>query len=264
MTGTPVQNKLDDLGSLVSFLRVPVLGESAQFRRHIIRQTRSSKNNHQPDFENLRLLVGAICLRRNKSTLSFSQSVERIHEVELSASESQAYRKLGDAWRKAIDEAISGYKSKEAHQTVLEALLRMRMFCNNGEVLRMDCFDALTEPDQLGSLLQQQGEAVCYHCSCDILLFSDSKMSDSGVVTECRSVVCGDCVPRYEEEARKRGACTICKRLHVLPSDVRNGVTNQDGLEDRPFPSKLLTLCKDIERHRTENKRQVFRPMFTR
>lgn len=30
---------------------------------------------------------------------------------------------------------MSGHKAKDAHGTVLEALLRMRIFCNNGDFL---------------------------------------------------------------------------------------------------------------------------------
>lgn len=255
LTGTPIQNTLDDLGSLVTFLKVPILNEAAQFRRHITRRTRSTSSSQQPDFENLRLLLGSICLRRNKSLLPFSQAVECIREVKFCHSERQAYHRLGHTWREAIDLAVSGHRSKEAHQTVLEALLRMRIYCNNGDFLGDDRADTWTEPEELGSLLQQRGETVCHYCSCDVLSFGNIGGSSSGVITVCHRVVCGDCVGRYEEETRKIGVCPMCKVLHTLPTETPNGGARQNMPKNRAFPSKLKTLCEDIERHKSESKR---------
>jgi SWI/SNF-related matrix-associated actin-dependent regulator of chromatin subfamily A3 len=255
LTGTPIQNTLDDLGSLVSFLKVPILNEAAQFRRHITRRTRLASSSMQPDYENLRLLLGSICLRRNKSLLPFSQPVECIEEVKFSHGERQAYHRLGSTWREAIDLAVSGHKSKEAHQTVLEALLRMRIYCNNGDFFGDDSADTWTEPEELGSLLQQRGETVCHYCSCDVLSFGNVADSSSGVITVCHCVVCGDCVGRYEEETRKECVCPICKALHTLPTKTPSGGARQYILKNRVFPSKLKMLCEDIERHKPESKR---------
>src|SRR5271155_427610 len=95
LTGTPIQNTLDDLGSLVSFLRVPILDQAAQFRRHITRRTQLTKGSQQPNFDNLRLLLGSICLRRNRSILPLPQPVDCPYEVEFSPDERRAYYRLG-------------------------------------------------------------------------------------------------------------------------------------------------------------------------
>lgn len=255
LTGTPIQNTLNDLGSLVSFLKVPILRESAQFRRHIIHQTHSSSSGQQPHFENLRILLGAICLRRNKSILSFPSAVECVHKVEFSATETEAYHQLRNASREAIDLAVSGHRSRETHQTILEALLRMRIFCNNGDFLKVEHTDLRTEPEELGSLLQQMGEAVCNYCMCDVLSFGQTRDSGSGVVTKCRSVLCSDCISRYEKDTGGLGFCVICKASHASPVDNPDGGAKPDVSDGRPFPSKLMALCEDIERHRNGNKK---------
>lgn len=40
MTGTPVQNGVGNIGSLVRFLRVPVMGDVVNFRKHILDKTK--------------------------------------------------------------------------------------------------------------------------------------------------------------------------------------------------------------------------------
>lgn len=70
MTGTPVQNGVGDIGSLVRFLRVPVMGDVANFWEHILDKTKlTSLESSSHDFDNLRLLLSSICLRRNTSVL---------------------------------------------------------------------------------------------------------------------------------------------------------------------------------------------------
>ena len=254
LTGTPIQNSLDDLGCLVTFLRLPILMELTQFRRYITRQTNSAKTSRPPDFESLRLLLGAICLRRSKAILPVSRSENFVHSVQFSWGEKKAYEQLGNTWREAIDLAVSGHKSKEAHQTVLEALLRMRIYCNNGNYLNRD---QLSEPDEIGSLLQQSGSTACFYCSCDVLSFGNIGDSSSGTITVCRRAVCGECHRQYREQMRKYNVCPICEVRHASQIEAFGTHEIQGQLNARPFPAKLEILCKDIERHRNDGKRYL-------
>ena len=279
LTGTPIQNSLDDLGSLVSFLKVPVLGNAAQFRRHITQQASltTKRGGQNPDFDNLRLLLGAVCLRRNRGILPLPPTQDCHREVRFSTHERQAYQRLGHRIREAIDVAVSGHKAKEAHQTVLEALLRMRIFCNNGDFLKDDAQPrgiplnnlALTEPEEFGSLLQQIGEAVCHYCSCDIVSFTQSGDNGSGIVTACYHAVCGECVGRFQREPQSgesvSTSCPICHCSHqdqvsdqeLLLLDLEPQPRREIILEPPNFPSKLTALCEELELCRREGKRYV-------
>ena len=252
---TSIQNSLEDLGSLITYLRLPMLSEAAQFRRHIIRRTGVTLSNQQPNFENLRLLLGAVCLRRNKTILPISQSDDLFHTIEFSWSKRQEYERLGRSWRQALDLAVSGHKSKEARQTFLKALLRMRIYCNNGDIFGDGYTSFLTEPDERESLLQQRGGESCYYCSCDISSFGVASDNHFGSVTACHHAVCGDCYHLYQKTIREHDLCPICgKRHESLPSRKKE----QEHLESYmacAFPPKLMALCKDIDRYRNESKR---------
>ena len=255
LTGTPIQNTLEDLGSLVTFLNVPILSEAVQFRRHISKQMNSFKGDYRPDFKNLRHLLGAICLRRNKAVLPVSQTEEYVHRVQLSRTERQAYERLGYSWKQAIELAVGGHKTKEAHQTVLEALLRMRIYCNNGDYLGDACASVLTEPDEFGSLLQQDGNGSCHYCACDVLTFSSVQDNSSGFATPCHHAVCSDCYERYMQAMRDHGRCPICGSHHTIPAAPSCENLPPQQAERQPFPPKIRILCDDIRRYMHQSKR---------
>ncbi|KAK5050382.1 hypothetical protein LTR84_003663 [Exophiala bonariae] len=259
LSGTPIQNSLEDLGSLVAFLRVPILDQRAQFQRHITRRTLVTKSSQQPDYDNLRLLLASICLRRNRSILPCSESVECPVKVQFSREERERYKELQCSWREKIDMAVSGHNAKAAHQIVLECLLRLRIYCNNGDHLRTEPASSLIEQEELGSLLQQAGDTTCYYCKCDVSTFGSSEDGSSGVITPCRGVACSECVARYRAQTGSGKACPICKATHNFPLDTSPATEAPKlGLELRNLPSKILVLYQDLEEHRHESKSIVF------
>lgn len=65
MTGTPIQNSIDDLGALITFIKVPSLTDQSQFNGWIAAPIKDRKPF---GFTRLRNLIRATCLRRTKAT----------------------------------------------------------------------------------------------------------------------------------------------------------------------------------------------------
>ena len=263
LTGTPIQNSLTDLAALVSFLGVPILKEPAIFRKHVDGATHPSKANAQVDFQNLRLLLGSICLRRPKDILClFGLTVEE-RRPKFSALERQEYNDLLRKGRVALDLALSGHNSKETHQKVIEALLRLRLYCNNGLSPGKDSpsSSSLDSEDVL-SFLQQSGEVICKYCSCDILSLDVVENSDFVHMTECRLLICGECILQYQQElkkSRKNGEqlCPFCSGKNCKDNLFRKDskVRERELAAREVYPSKLLTLLDDIQRNPLHEKR---------
>lgn len=94
LTGTPIQNRLSDFGSLLAFIGVPPFVTQAQFRFWISAPVLAHR---QHSLLMLRKLVRATCLRRTKahphlaSKLRLPVKRERVEGVELGKGEREVY-----------------------------------------------------------------------------------------------------------------------------------------------------------------------------
>ncbi|KAJ5415722.1 helicase [Penicillium sp. CMV-2018d] len=140
ITGTPIQNKVDDLGALVSFLKVPFLEDPEVFRVHITNQTYSDTSNR---FDNLRKLLGCICIRRTKAIGYFSDPTVDLLYLELSHAEAQSYNDIVRRHRATLDMAVSLGDNANASQQIFKAFHELRLFCNNGtpEAKEISCIE---------------------------------------------------------------------------------------------------------------------------
>ncbi|KAH6626208.1 P-loop containing nucleoside triphosphate hydrolase protein [Chaetomium sp. MPI-SDFR-AT-0129] len=94
LTGTPIQNRLSDYGSLLAFIGVPPFATQTQFRFWISTPVLGDREH---SLLMLRRLVRATCLRRTKahpglaSTLRLPAKKERVEKVELGEADSEMY-----------------------------------------------------------------------------------------------------------------------------------------------------------------------------
>ncbi|KAK8084665.1 hypothetical protein PG997_005936 [Apiospora hydei] len=252
------ENKLDDLGSIVKFLKVPCLENLTVFNKHITRILSQGSSEH--GYDNLKQLLGSICLRRNRSIISGPGYCTEVARPEFSQAERENYRSLEFRVRHAVMTAERSTGSKHAHHKIMEALLRLRMFCNTGleAVSSAAASGASTfslQPDEILAMLQQAGQAMCFYCSADIESLGDMNAYDSGILTQCSSLVCSDCMSQYHEESKGLSTlrCPICKFEHEVAGLAPK--SNDVGTYTRPnFPSKVEALLEDVQNHHLSKK----------
>ena len=258
MTGTPIQNRLEDLGALVRFLRIPLLDRSSSFRGHIVNPIECGRTN---GLSNLRSLLRCICLRRTKELLNLPEPQSFQYLLELSPVEQDEYANIGEAHRQAIDDAVSGHMTTETYRGILQALLRLRLLCNHGLLVQgpqATVTGVPEDPDVALSLLQQSDRAICAYCSCDIASIGDTNDPCSGVFIACSHLLCLGCIPQNTE--RNNVWCPLCQ---ALVSGSGSSPRIVDEHQDVPIPqyreqcSKLAALMRDIEEHRFTNKRSA-------
>jgi SWI/SNF-related matrix-associated actin-dependent regulator of chromatin subfamily A3 len=248
LTGTPIQNKMEDLASLIRFLRLPVLKESVQFRRHITSKVQPPTARVCPDFETLRSLLGSICLRRNKTVLPMLAFNEYVYELSLSAEEELEYNTLCEACLLALSAAVSGHRSGDSHHTVVQAILQLRLFCNNGVGIA-NGHEIFETAEMVFSLMQQTGETICQSCSCDILSIHEAVKIGSPIVTKGMRLTCRDCATVDQEQSGLSSMPTA--EIHEVPAglfQVSTAITSR-------YPTKLLALCDDLQHHQQQTKR---------
>ncbi|TRX94187.1 hypothetical protein FHL15_004955 [Xylaria flabelliformis] len=128
LTGTPIQNKLDDLTSIAHFLRLPPLSTRTAFQKHIL----GPLSEGGPNFAKpLRGYLEAYCLRRSEKCVTLPPSWSKDVTLRLSSEERQLYDRILDKTRRQIDALVSK-RDNSACRKLFTAMLRMRMLCNLG------------------------------------------------------------------------------------------------------------------------------------
>lgn len=135
VTGTPVQNRLDDLGALIKFLRVKPFHEKGGFTQFILSPFKSADPEILPK---LRLLVDSITLRRLKDRIDLPPRHDQLVMLPFSNEESVLYEwfaKDSDYKMKIIaGENRKGLGGK-TYVHILRAIMRLRLICAHGREL---------------------------------------------------------------------------------------------------------------------------------
>ncbi len=122
LSGTPIENHLGELWSLIEFLNPGLLGRGAIFKR---------ADPRNPDEESRRLLAAALrplVLRRTKGQVAadLPRKLEQTLSCDLLPAERRRYAELRDHYRRSVLQRVDRQGLNAAKMHVLEALLRLR------------------------------------------------------------------------------------------------------------------------------------------
>ena len=265
VTGTPVQNRLEDLGALMTFLRIKPFDEKGGFAQYIMAPFKMCDPEILPK---LRLLVDSITLRRLKDRIDLPPRRDQLVKLDFSSEERAIYEIFA---KNASDrvKVIVGQREKslggKSYVHILQSILRLRLICAHGrdllgeedlkvmEGLSKDSaidLDSDEEDDRPGlsckqaydmyNLMKETNADVCLTCGRKIgpndVVDSDGEPKDEiiGHMTPCYHIICTTCIDRYksqmEEVARGQTEinCPICQQ-HIKLSYFP---LRQGGVED--------------------------------
>lgn len=138
VTGTPVQNRLDDLGALIKFLRIQPYNEKGGFAQFIM----SPFKNADPEIlPKLRLLVDTITLRRLKDRVDLPARHDAIVRLPFSEEENDLYQYFAtdsDNRMKVIASERRKSLGGKIYVHILQAIMRLRLICAHGRELLRD------------------------------------------------------------------------------------------------------------------------------
>lgn len=244
LTGTPIQNDIEDLGALVAFVRVPILQRPASFRKLI---SSPISLNVKDRFNNLQTLLRSICIRRTRELLNIPEPIEIRKPLVMAPSELEQYRELFQKCKMRIEMVVSGHRKGRFNSTILELFLALRLFCNNGKAEE----GAPTDMDEALSLLQQLDQDHCVYCGCTILHLSETPETDGGImIPTCPHIVCHGCIPQHSMEKKQCPSCGPSNTQSRPTHAGRNQLTRRPGEPTtRPvsqYSTKLRALLSDI------------------
>ncbi|KAK4060672.1 hypothetical protein Trihar35433_10080 [Trichoderma harzianum] len=133
VTGTPIQNRLSDLTTLFSFLRVYPYSNRKQFDADITTYWKEGKTEEA--LKRLKRLASFLILRRRQNTIQLPLRRDLQCAVELTGTERAMYDEIRNKTVARIDDIL--YESSDdtrpvEYTNVLQQIEAMRMVCNLG------------------------------------------------------------------------------------------------------------------------------------
>ena len=126
LTGTPVENSVRDIWSLMNFVMPGYLGERDDFRDRY--EIPIARHNDKETLARLAKRLRPFLLRRRKQEVAadLPQKLENVAYCELTEAQKQVYAALLQGARAQIDEATGEKNAGRAQMLMLTALLRLR------------------------------------------------------------------------------------------------------------------------------------------
>lgn len=135
LTGTPIQNRMEDLGSLTTFLQLYPYDNATRFNQYI----RGPAQSGDPKFlKKLRVFVDSFTLRRLRDCINLPPRTDLIIDLEFSAEERKLYeffrQKFSVAMKEVVKEARARGTGGQFHR-VLQGITILRLICDHGKEL---------------------------------------------------------------------------------------------------------------------------------
>jgi superfamily II DNA or RNA helicase len=129
LSGTPVENNLEELWSLFDFLMPGFLGDANRFRTTF--RTPIERDGNAQKLEALRAAVAPFILRRMKEHVArdLPPKTELVRPVELAGDQRELYESIRAAAHSEVRTAIRSKGIPGSTITILDALMKLRQVC---------------------------------------------------------------------------------------------------------------------------------------
>jgi hypothetical protein len=155
LSGTPMENHLGELWSLMRFLMPGFLGDEKSFNTRLRRPIERDRSSDAQLALNRR--VSPLILRRTKDQVAteLPAKTEIIHHVDLTKQQTDLYESVRAAMDKRVRDAIADKGLAKSHIIVLDALLKLRQICCHPRLLRNEAAQKVAGSAKLDHLTEE-------------------------------------------------------------------------------------------------------------
>ena len=254
ISGTPIQNRWEDLAGLLGFLKV-----------YPDDDIRSLKAMLRTNATNLcvRRMLALLCLRRSKKTIQLPGRIDKIHTLKFDADEAVQY--------KITNASISGYLQQESlhkslgtYSNILSKINSLRQLCNLGTYYQRELHDTAgfgtgdTGMQGLFDGMLSAGVAMCSICNRDLSTMRDEVTGWPGAapdasepsqprLTTCGELFCTSCFTpsKIATHPQDRG-CQHQPSCQFFAVTLFSFVTAPTFHAPSRLPVKMRALQKDL------------------
>lgn len=157
LTGTPIENRIDELYSIVDFLDPSLLGPLFRFNRDFYQL---DENGRPKDYQNLATLrerVRPVMLRRRKHDVEteLPDRTDRQHFIKLTQAMRNEYDEVKQQVSELVQKSMRRPLTKKESDLLMILLGMMRMICDSPSIIKgHDCQDC-PKIDELAGILDE-------------------------------------------------------------------------------------------------------------
>ena len=154
LSGTPVENHLGELWSLMKFLVPGFLGSEEAFNTRF--RNPIEKDGDEDRNELLKKRVAPLILRRTKDQVAkeLPPKTELVHLIELHTAQKDLYETVRAMMNKRVREAIAARGGNDFQIVFLDALLKLRQICCDPRLLPAELSNDIQESAKLDFLTE--------------------------------------------------------------------------------------------------------------
>ena len=155
LSGTPMENHLGELWSLMRFLMPGFLGDEKSFNSNLRKPIERDRSTDAQKALNRR--VSPLILRRTKDQVAteLPEKTEIIHHIDLNKKQTDLYESVRAAMDKRVRDAIAAKGLAKSHIIVLDALLKLRQICCHPQLLKLPAAKKITDSAKLDFLTKE-------------------------------------------------------------------------------------------------------------
>lgn len=187
-----------------------------------------------------------MCLRRTRVLLDLPNAEDQTITLSLSTEERSMYSQIIEDTKRSIDDCISSRSITKAYNGIFQAILRLRLLCNNG-TQQISNSGSEFQGDFAQDGYVEEGRPACTFCSCEIIV-SDSQIDDS---------------PGASPQTPLQLLCPAC----LSPNDTKKTNHQKKPKKQQPKSSRRVQqtkLARNISSHSGDRASSTsFRPTFT-
>lgn len=258
LTGTPIQNKIDDYGALLSFLRVSPFTSKSMFDHYITGPITAHKEN---GIERLKKLVQSTSLRRTKKSelddLNLPLQENKVQTVEFTKAERDDYNFVKEKTSNIVFSSSFEPQINNAAASIFPTIMKLRQVCNNRRLLPSSSLKALdyyVQSGFSGGICPKT--KMCSNCSTDLTGSSSDVMSRNDL--PCCHLICNKCMLRVKGDDGNiyAQACRLCSS-HDSDYNVDIGIEceNSERTVNNRYEhsSKVFALIQNLQKDRSNS-----------
>ncbi|MGM0437974.1 MAG: SNF2-related protein [Bacillota bacterium] len=159
LTGTPLENSLEELWSIFDFLMPGYLGGYNNFRKSYLNPVKNDNNDNK--LVELKKRVAPFILRRKKEDVltELPDKVLNIHKVDMNSLQEDTYKTVLEQLKGDLEQRIEEKGFNKSRINVLSALTKLRQVCNHPSLI-LDRLEEEATSGKIEALMELVEEAI--------------------------------------------------------------------------------------------------------